>query len=201
MKKLILLFTCTILLLSFCACTPKKPIDRLYIDKAKLTDEEKNIAQLLGNDADNTIYDFVVDDTVNSMQINTYKLNGANWEKISGGGKYAFRDTNGRVALTFETISEGYRIALQSKNENSAVESVIRPTNQYENLSRTTSFLCNETPIEYEKEIPLVIQILTNKNTVSSYNVDYFFKPEEYEKLGYEHVFAITVQFSQKELS
>lgn len=31
-----------------------------------------------------------------------------------------------------------------------------------------------------------------------SYHVDYFNCPEEYEKLGYEGVFAITIRFSQK---
>ena len=31
-----------------------------------------------------------------------------------------------------------------------------------------------------------------------SYHVDYFNCPEEYEKLGYEGVFAITVRFSKK---
>ena len=50
----------------------------------------------------------------------------------------------------------------------------------------------------YEEEIPLVVQIITSKNEVVSYQVDYFNSPEEYEKFEYEGVFAITVRFSQK---
>ena len=45
------------------------------------------------------------------------------------------------------------------------------------------------------------IQIITSKNEVHSYVVDYFFQPEEYEKYDYEYVYAITVLFSQKPVS
>ena len=61
-----------------------------------------------------------------------------------------------------------------------------------------TSTLTDKTEIAYDQEIPLVIQIITSKNEVHSYMVDYFFQPEEYEKYDYEHVYAITVLFSQK---
>ena len=46
----------------------------------------------------------------------------------------------------------------------------------------------------------MLIQIVTSKNEVRSYSTDYFFQPEEYEKYGYEHVYAVTVLFSQKPL-
>ena len=55
-----------------------------------------------------------------------------------------------------------------------------------------------KTEFVYEEEIPLAVQIITSKNEVVSYQVDYFNSPEEYEKYGYEGVFAITVRFSQK---
>lgn len=50
----------------------------------------------------------------------------------------------------------------------------------------------------HEEEIPLAVQIITSNNQIMSYQVDYFHSPEEYEKLGYEGVFAITIRFSQK---
>ena len=70
-----------------------------------------------------------------------------------------------------------------------------------EGLGRTTAFLSERTEIVYEREIPLAIQISTAKNDVLSYNPSYFFQPEEYEKLDYEHVYALTVTFSQEPLS
>ena len=50
----------------------------------------------------------------------------------------------------------------------------------------------------HEGEIPLAVQVITSNNQIMSYQVDYFHSPEEYEKLGYEGVFAITILFSQK---
>jgi len=44
----------------------------------------------------------------------------------------------------------------------------------------------------------LAVQVITSNNQIMSYQVDYFHSPEEYEKLGYEGVFAITIRFSQK---
>ena len=43
-----------------------------------------------------------------------------------------------------------------------------------------------------------MVEDLPSKNEVVSYQVDYFNSPEEYEKFGYEGVFAITIRFSQK---
>lgn len=63
-----------------------------------------------------------------------------------------------------------------------------------------TSYLSEETKVVYEKEIPLVIQIMTSKNQVAAYGVDYFEHPEEYERHGYEEVYAVTIKFSQKKL-
>ena len=43
-----------------------------------------------------------------------------------------------------------------------------------------------------------MVQIATTKNEISSYDVKYFEMPREYGKHGYEHVYAITVMFSEK---
>ena len=61
-----------------------------------------------------------------------------------------------------------------------------------------TSILSEKKEVVYEEEIPLVIQVIISKNEIHSYQVDYFHFLKEYEKLGYEGVFAITVRFSQK---
>lgn len=43
-----------------------------------------------------------------------------------------------------------------------------------------------------------MVQVITSKNEIVSSILDDFYSPEEYEKLGYEGVFAITIRFSQK---
>ena len=52
--------------------------------------------------------------------------------------------------------------------------------------------------IQYEVEIPIMIQVVTSKNGASMYDVEYFNKPQVYEKEQYDHVYAITIMFCEK---
>ena len=65
-------------------------------------------------------------------------------------------------------------------------------------MSCGSSRLSERREVVYEEEIPLVLQVVTSKNGTVLYDVDYFFQPEAYEDLGYEHVYAVTVMFSGK---
>lgn len=65
-------------------------------------------------------------------------------------------------------------------------------------MSYTTSMLTESASMELDKETPLAIQIVTSKNDIISYGVQYFDMPREYAKHEYEHVYAITVMFSEK---
>lgn len=194
----IMVFGILIMLMGLTACnqTPQKP--GMYIEKAELTGQEENLAKLLGVNENQRIYDFRLDDTVQTVQVNTYELKDGGWQLISGGGGLQFSDSRGRMALRFDKLSEGMRVAIQSENESSAMEHSTEPADEDEGMSRTTSTLERLTEIEYEQEIPLAIQICTTKDRVYSYQVEYFFSPEEYEKYDYEEVYAVTVLFSQK---
>lgn len=182
--------------LTACSQTPQKP--EMYIEKAELTRQEENLAKLLGANENQRIYDFKLDDTVQTVRVNTYELKDGSWQLISGGGGQQFSDSRGRMALRFDKLSEGMRVAIQSEDEYSAVAHSTEPAEEIEGMSRTTSALEDLAEIEYEQEIPLAIQICTTKDSVYSYQVEYFFSPEEYEKHDYEEVYAVTVLFSQK---
>lgn len=198
MKKVIIIIVAIIFVLSLVACSNKVQKPAMYLEKAQLSEQEEDIAKLLGANSDQHIYDFILDDTARSVQVNTYKLIDGTWKLVAGGGGQAFSDENGRLALDFENLAEGLRVALQSEHNSGSSKHSTEPTGEFEGMGRATSILSDLTEIIYEKEIPLVIQILTAKNTVNSYNVDYFYTPDEYEKYGYEHVYAITIRFSQK---
>ncbi|MBS6645152.1 MAG: hypothetical protein KH366_16365 [Clostridiaceae bacterium] len=188
-----------LLTLISCSSAPGKPA--LYIEKAVLSQQEEKIVQLLGADSGACIYDFVLDDKVKSIQINTYQLKDGKWELISGGGGQQFSDTKGRLALSFENISEGLRIAVQSENESGSTEYSTDPLEQNSGMGRATSMLNDLKEINYDQEIPLVIQIMTSKSSIYSLDVDYFFEPGQYEEYGYESVYAVTIRFSQKTVS
>ncbi len=201
MKKIMLLFISCLVSIFFIGCTDKEVEDNtLYIEKAVLTEEEDNIIKLLGTEFDNSIFDFKVDDTVKSIYLTYYTLEDGKWIPDLGESKYLFKDTEGRIAITFNNLDNGHREALQSKSVNSSSTHYPEEKN-IEEIGVTTSYLSDKKEIVYEEEIPLVIQILTNKNEVKSYNVDYFYSPEVYAEEGYEKVYAITVKFSQNEIS
>ena len=181
-----------------CSDTPISA-EKMYIQPAQLTTEEEKIAELLGLNTKQRIYDFVLDESVQSIQMNTYRLIDGEWALETGGGGQAFSDTEGRIALAFERLDEGIRIAIQSEHTGgSTTYDGERNADLKEIDSFATSVLSEKTEVAYEEEIPLAVQIITLNNQVVSYQVDYFNTPEEYEKLGYEGVFAITVRFSQK---
>ena len=200
MKKLIVLVLAIVGLLSMVGCSDlEKTVGKMYIEPAQLTEEEEKIAVLLGLDTQQKIYDFVLDETVQSIQVNTYRLIDGEWALETGGGGQAFSDVTGRIALSFERLDEGIRIAIQSEHSGGSTEYDSERNEDLNEIgSYATSILSEKTEFAYEEEIPLVVQIITSKNEVVSYQVDYFNSPEEYEKYGYEGVFAITIRFSQK---
>ena len=200
MKKLAVMVMAIVGMLSMVGCSDtEKTAEKMYIEPAQLTEEEEKIAALLGLDTHQKIYDFVLDETVQSIQVNTYRLMDGEWKLETGGGGQAFSDATGRIALSFERLDEGIRIAIQSEHTGGSTKYDSERNEDLNEIgSYTTSILSEKTEFVYEEEIPLAVQIITSKNEVVSYQVDYFNSPEEYEKFGYEGVFAITVRFSQK---
>ena len=202
MKKWIALFFVITGVICMVGCSDTlESANKMYIEPAQLTEEEEKIATLLGLNTKQRIFDFVLDDTVQTIQVNSYRLIDGEWKMETGGGGQAFSDTKGRIAIGFERLDEGMRVAIQSEHTGGSTEYESERNEDLEEIGGyATSILSEKTEFEYEEEIPLAVQVITSSNNVVSYQVDYFNSPEEYEKLGYEGVFAITIRFSQKTL-
>ena len=200
MKKWIALFLMITGAICMIGCSDTtETANKMYIEPAQLTEEEEQIAALLGLNTKQRIFDFVLDETVQSIQVNTYRLIDGEWKLETGGGGQAFSDAKGRIALGFERLDEGIRIAIQSEHTGGSTEYKSERNEDLKEIGAfATSVLSGTIEFAYEEEIPLAIQVITSKNEIVSYQVDYFNYPEEYEKLGYEGVFAITIRFSQK---
>ena len=199
MKKMIALLVLLALVLSGCTA---EAAPEMYIQPAELSEEEEAVAKLLGADTDQHLFDVVLDGTAKKVIVNTYVLEGGEWKLITGGGGMALKEgvKQGRMAFGFEDLRGECREALQFGKDFTAVK--YGPSEEYgDTLGRAISFLSDRTEIVYGQEIPLAIQINTGLNKIVSYDPEYFFQPEEYEKLGYEHVYALTVTFSQEPLS
>lgn len=172
------------------------------IAPAELTAEESALAELLNVKLDGfRIFDFGVgkagDGGVKSVQITLYELRDGEWAPVSQ-NRRTLSDPAGRIALGFSKIPEGVELTLQSENMIGTSTLEVQPVDKAKALTYATSVLTGSVPIELDKEVPLVVQIATTKNEISSYDVKYFEMPREYGKHGYEHVYAITVMFSEK---
>lgn len=172
------------------------------IAPAELTQEETALAQLLNVNMDGyRIFDYQVgkagDGGVKSVQITLYELKEGEWAPVSQ-NRRALSDPDGRIALGFSKIPEGVELTLQSENmlDTSTLETV--PGDNASSMTYATSVLTGSASIELDKETPLVVQIATTKSEICSYDVKYFEMPREYDKHGYEHVYAITALFSEK---
>lgn len=196
MKRLLCLLCCLLMAVSVTACGEDGK--SMYIAPASLTEAEENIVELLGLNTEQLIFDFCLDATVQSMQVNTYELIDGQWRMISGGGGQEFRDKEGRIALGFDDLGDGIRTGIQSEHHSGATAYTMEVEDDTTGMA--TSVLSEPTEIVYEQEIPLVVQIHTSQNEIRSYSVDYFFHPEDYAQYGYEHVYAVTVLFSQGSL-
>lgn len=196
MKKVISILMIISIIFSMTACSEHKvTTEKMYIQKAELSEQEQSLLELVGLEKP-YILDFVVDDTVQSLQINTYELQGNEWRLIMGRGGIKFGEAKGRIALTFDNIGLGLRAGIENKGSNSYKTEA---NFDFSGLSTTTSYLTDKREIEYEKEIPLVIQIHTSKDAISSLSPEEgFYKPETYANSNYEKVYAITCLFSQR---
>lgn len=194
MKKLIAATVALLILAALCGCAaaPKK----MTIAPAKLTEKEEKMASLLAPNKQ-SIFDFKTDDTIKSIRINRYRLENGQWEPDGGSG-HVCDGTSGRIALISDEKQD--RIALQDENSNGAVTLNLPEGLNAAGMSCATSYLSKAQSIIYEEEIPLKIQIFTMQDSVSSYDVSFFNHPEKYAQ-QYEQVYAITIAFSQSELS
>lgn len=204
MKKILALLA----LLALLAGCSAEAAPAMYIEPAKLDEKEEAVAKLLGADTDQHLFDVVLDGTAKKVSVCIYELVDGKWALSSGGGGLAINDieeddTTLRMAFGFDDLRGKFRQAIQFSNGDFSAVTHTPPEEPEteEGMGRTTSYLSNRTEIVYGQEIPLAIQINTSKNEVVSYFTEYFFQPEEYEKFGYEHVYALTVTFSQEPLS
>lgn len=207
MKRGIVLLMAALMLLALSGCgqggeQEGKTVEgnEMYIEPAKLNEDEKKMVQLLGGMEGQTIFDFSADDTVRSLIITTWKLEDGQWVEYMLDSQ-RLDESSGRIALSFEDLTAGCRIAVQTQSGFSASTRHGEADEELEGMGCTTAYLPQRKEIEYGEDIALVIQTFTDKNEVISYDPDYFAHPEEYEKLGYEGVFAVTACFSQEPLS
>ncbi|WP_326513884.1 hypothetical protein [Clostridium intestinale] len=203
MKRVLSVFMLAVSLLIFTSCKAKNPVEvkEKYIQKSELTKSEDDIVKLVGDYENQMMYDFNLDDKVQSIQISIYELKDNKWDSNIGRLSQECTDTKGRLSLNFNNYFYGYKIAFLSENSSASTKFSTEKPQEPSTMGQLSSFLDNKAEITYDKEIPLVVQGVTSGNTMTVHTVDYFYTPEKYKELGYDHVYAVTVLFSEKQVS
>lgn len=206
-KRYISLLLAAVMVFTLTACgkkdEDKETEDGMTIQPAQLTEEETALTELLAIEMGNyRMFDFQLkeDSGVQSVQLTTYELTDGDW-KVIAQERGALTDSEGRIALTFGKMTDGVKAAVQSASGTGTNSYTPTPEDDVSGMAFATSKLSGPASIEFDQEIPLVLQVATSKSEFTTYDVDYFGMPRELAKHGYEHVYAITVTFSQKPAS
>ena len=175
----------------------------MSVHPAQLSAEEEALAKLLDVNMDSyRIFDFQREGNgknsgARSVQVTLYELDGDEWT-VKARSQLAVSDASGRLALSFGKITEGVSLTVQSENVFESLSLEPGLPDDTSSMSYTTSILTDSAVAELDEETPLAIQIVTSKSGITSYGVQYFDMPREYARHGYEHVYAVTLMFSQK---
>ena len=200
MKKGLLIFLSALSIFSLGGCASTvgdNGTSTMYIEEAKLLEETRG-EQSQELDSNQKVYDFFVDGSVQNIHIDVYRLQDGRWERESG-SEQTLQDTEGRVIVDLGNLAEELSVAIQEADVSTSIACEADLNSEdMSSMGRMTSTLSEKTDITYGQEIPLVVQIITSKDEIISYDVEYFAHPEEYEKFGYECVQAITVTFNQE---
>ncbi len=169
------------------------------IAPASLTDKEAEIAALLAPGVQYQIFEFKLAEPVKTVHFNRYRLENGVWTP-EGGSAQTLNATHGRIALVSDNSAKKNRLTLQSEGGGSAISYDLPEGIGEAGITSAAAYLSEAEKIVYDKEIPLQIQIFTAQSSLSSYDVSTFDQPALYAQHGYEHVYAITVTFSQQAL-
>lgn len=196
MKKGIMAAACSLLALALLSGCHAKGRPAMYLETARLTEKEENLAELLG--AGHGIFDFRVDGENATVSINVYRLGeDEKWTSVLRGGGCA-TEKKGRIALQFDRFEEGASIGIQSGGNTSIerYDSHGAPA-QGERACFTTE-MSGRCEIAYGQEIPLALQIEATGDGVCG-DLAWFETPERFAREGVESVYIVTATFAAKD--
>lgn len=196
MKRFMAMLISFVLVISLVSCKSSSNASEMKLKATQLTKEETDVLNLMGYSNNYKIYDYVLNDKVKSIQMNFYTLDKDGKWVDNGGFSGAIESLNGRIAIS--TFGENGNLKVSHSDgttwrSNSEV---------YENIEVITSAIswAEDSEIVCDTEIPIVIQILSNSNEISSYDVSSFRDTTKIKDYYSEDdiVNAITITFSEK---
>lgn len=189
--------------LSGCSSVPTSKVSvskvsSRVVQPAVLTQDEENIRKLLHLDPQAYIFDFQVDKPLQSADISVYQLQNDKWELLMSDNNLFTQDLQGRFAFSFDPLNLEFQVSTQSKYFNGRSRFCVDTPKDFTPMAQCSTALTTPTEIVYEKEIPLVLHVLTSKNSIDAYTIEKFYTPEVYTQYNAEQVYAVTIMFHSK---
>ncbi len=154
-------------------------------------------AQPLHQSSFNQTYDFRMDGTLNSVVMEVWELADGQWT-VLGGGRIGASLKEGQFALSFDHLPKAVTYSVSGAsytytvNKDFAVDAMPAADSRLYTTLRTQL-----QEISYETPIPMAIQMFTSNQNPQSIGVDFFHQPDLLAAEGHDHVYAVTLTFSQ----
>jgi len=161
----------------------------MYIDPAE--------DRALRNESFQQTYDFRMDDTLKSVVMEVWELKDGQWTDL-GGGRIAASLCEGQFSLAFNDLPKGITYSVEGASYTYTVNKDFATGFASDADSRLyTTMLTQLKEITYETPIPVAMQIYTTNQSPEYIGVDFFHQPEKLASEGHDHVYAVTLAFSQ----
>ena len=158
--------------------------------------EESDVLNLLCSNLDYKIYEDKINDKIKTVTIKYYKLNSeGKWDNLNN--LIDNNPSSGKLSISKSRVNEQMEFSIQK--EDGVTETTASEITSNKKFTSTSITWNESSNIELEKEIPLMVEVRTNSDTIERIDINNFNEPEKVK--NYENVFAITVTFSEKENS
>ena len=142
-------------------------------------------------------YDFRMDDGLKSVVMEIWELKDGQWTDF-GGGRIGASLLEGQFALSFDLLPKAVTYSVSGASYTYTVnKDFVADAAPAADNRLYTAMLTQLQEISYETPIPMAIQMVTAKQDPQFIGVDFFHQPEKLASEGHDHVYAVTLTFSQ----
>lgn len=194
MKKFISIAFIIMIFPVLIGCSKVSQPKNMQIKSVETTKEESDVLNLLCSNLDYKIYEYKINDKVKTVTIKYYKLNNeGEWDNLNN--LIDNNPSSGKLSISKSRVNEQMEFSLQKED---GITETTAPEITSNKKFDSNSIAWNESSdIELEKEIPLMIEVRTNSDSIEGIDINNFNEPGKLK--NYENVFSATVTFSEKE--
>ena len=204
MKKFAMVVLLAVLLCTLGGCKKEaeSPIvsAKMIFRPAELSQKETKIMRLLEDNNDAAIFDFVLNEQVQSVEITHHVREDGEWMEITDA--VALDLPKGRIAFVGNPENQQFMTSVQTESGQTSVTTTRKQDERFKEMGHGRTSLNHEVKVEYGKEIPVMFDLRTSKDEISFvFSEDLEELKALYQDADYEQLNIVTVKFGTEKLS